>query len=74
MLSNMFDPTSESEPGWENDIRDDVLEECNVHGPVLHIHVDTFSQVRMASYSRIVQCTFMLECCTSAYSIKYSEL
>ena len=46
MLSNMFDPVAESEPGWDADIRDDVLEECNVHGPVLHIHVDTYSQVQ----------------------------
>ena len=45
MLSNMFDPTAETEPGWDADIRDDVLEECSVHGPVLHIHVDTYSQV-----------------------------
>lgn len=45
MLSNMFDPNTESETGWESDIRDDVLEECNVYGPVLHIQVDAFSQV-----------------------------
>lgn len=35
---------SESEPGWENDIRDDVLEECSQTGAVLHIHVDKLSQ------------------------------
>jgi RNA-binding protein 39 len=44
MLSNMFDPMSESEPGWENDIRDDVLEECSQAGSVYHIHVDKLSQ------------------------------
>ena len=35
---------SESEPGWENDIREDVLEECSQSGAVLHIHVDKHSQ------------------------------
>lgn len=44
-LSNMFDPTTENEPGWENDIRDDVLEECGAFGSVVHIHVDMYSQV-----------------------------
>ena len=43
MLSNMFDPTTESEPGWDSDIKDDVLDECNKFGDVLHIHVDTSS-------------------------------
>ena len=43
MLSNMFDPSAENELGWENDIRDDVLEECMRYGPVLHIYVDAFS-------------------------------
>lgn len=60
MLSNMFDPQAETESGWEVDIRDDVLEECNSHGgPVLHIHVDTLSQVLYAQwklYSNNVYC------------------
>ncbi len=46
MLSNMFDPQSETEADWEVDIRDDVLGECSAHGPVLHIHVDMYSQVK----------------------------
>lgn len=46
----MFDPQSETETGWEADIRDDVLEECSVHGPVLHIHVDILSQVLLMLY------------------------
>ena len=50
MLSNMFDPTNETETGWEHDIRDDVLDECNKFGDVLHLHVDTVSpQVGVAS-------------------------
>lgn len=40
MLSNMFDPTSESNSNWDVEIRDDVIEECNKHGGVLHVYVD----------------------------------
>nr|CAG4638379.1 EOG090X04AR [Cyclestheria hislopi] len=43
MLSNMFDPTSETHPQWDLEIRDDVIEECNKHGGVLHIYVDKAS-------------------------------
>lgn len=32
MLSNMFDSSKETEPGWDLDIRDDVVEECRNHG------------------------------------------
>ncbi|XP_053508856.1 RNA-binding protein 39a isoform X2 [Ictalurus furcatus] len=39
-LSNMFDPNSENEPGWDVEIQDDVIEECNKHGGVIHIYVD----------------------------------
>jgi len=53
MLSNMFDPNSENEPGWDKDIHDDVLEECMRHGPVMHIDVDPFSQVSLKT--RLVQ-------------------
>uniref|UniRef100_A0A915E670 RRM domain-containing protein n=1 Tax=Ditylenchus dipsaci TaxID=166011 RepID=A0A915E670_9BILA len=41
MLSNMFDPASESEPGWELDVRDDVIEECQ---SCVHIYVDKASE------------------------------
>lgn len=40
MLTNMFDPAKETEPGWEQEIRDDVIDECNKYGGVLHIYVD----------------------------------
>jgi len=43
MLSNMFDPITESTPSWDVEIRDDVIEECNKHGGVLHIYVDKAS-------------------------------
>ncbi|KAL1491192.1 hypothetical protein ABEB36_011829 [Hypothenemus hampei] len=40
MLSNMFDPATETNPNWDIEIRDDVIEECNKHGGVLHVYVD----------------------------------
>ncbi|XP_071813275.1 RNA-binding protein 39-like isoform X2 [Apostichopus japonicus] len=43
MLSNMFDPTRENSPTWDEEIRDDVITECTQHGGVLHIHVDKAS-------------------------------
>merc|ERR1712111_6910 len=43
MLTNMFDPAKETEPGWDQEIRDDVIEECNKYGGVLHIHVESRS-------------------------------
>merc|ERR1719510_801078 len=41
----MFDPATETEPGWDMEIRDDVVEECNKLGEnvVLHIIVDKVS-------------------------------
>ena len=42
MLSNMFDPATEAShnPAWAQEIRDDVIEECNKFGGVVHIYVD----------------------------------
>ena len=40
LLSNMFDPASESSQNWDFEIRDDVIDECSRHGSVLHIYVD----------------------------------
>ncbi|RVE70722.1 hypothetical protein OJAV_G00067100 [Oryzias javanicus] len=39
-LSNLFDPQAENDPGWASEIQDDVIEECNKHGGVVHIYVD----------------------------------
>uniref|UniRef100_A0A4W5MAH0 RNA binding motif protein 39a n=1 Tax=Hucho hucho TaxID=62062 RepID=A0A4W5MAH0_9TELE len=39
-LSNMFNPQSEDDPGWDVDIQHDVIEECNKHGGLVHIYVD----------------------------------
>jgi len=43
MLSNMFDPSTETHPLWHQEICDDVMDECNKHGGVLHIFVDRAS-------------------------------
>lgn len=43
MLSNMFDPGIESKLNWDQEIRDDVIEECSKHGGVLHLYVDKAS-------------------------------
>lgn len=44
MLANMFDPVTEtSELNWDIEIKDDVIEECNKHGGVLHVYVDKAS-------------------------------
>lgn len=43
MLSNMFDPGIESKPNWDQEVRDDVIEECSKHGGVLHLYVDKAS-------------------------------
>lgn len=41
MLSNMFDPAAEAaNPNWVQEIRDEVIEECNKYGGVVHIYVD----------------------------------
>lgn len=31
---------SENEAGWDKEIQDDVIEECNKHGGIVHIYVD----------------------------------
>lgn len=43
LLANMFDPATETNPSWAEEIKDDVIEECNKHGGVLHVFVDTAS-------------------------------
>jgi len=41
MLSNMFNPAAEAgNPTWVQEIRDEVIEECNKYGGVVHIYVD----------------------------------
>ena len=42
MLSNMFDPATEASRNvdWAQEIRDEVIDECNKFGGVVHIYVD----------------------------------
>mmetsp|Transcript_2439 Transcript_2439/g.7203 ORF Transcript_2439/g.7203 Transcript_2439/m.7203 type:complete len:87 (+) Transcript_2439:996-1256(+) len=39
----MFDPATETEPTWCDDIKEDVTAECRKFGSVVHIHVDPIS-------------------------------
>ena len=71
----MFDPSHENELGWDKDIHDDVLEECMRHGPVMHIYVDPFSQVRklaklVTQYKR-ERCVRVSICC-GEYVVRYT--
>ncbi|XP_077502992.1 RNA-binding protein 39-like protein Caper isoform X1 [Amblyomma americanum] len=43
LLSNMFDPLTETNPSWDEEIRRDVIEECRKHGGALHVYVDRAS-------------------------------
>ncbi|ESN95932.1 hypothetical protein HELRODRAFT_114532 [Helobdella robusta] len=43
LLSNMFTANELKDAEWERELKDDVIEECNKHGGVLHIHVDKTS-------------------------------
>ncbi|WKY03617.1 hypothetical protein Q1695_004960 [Nippostrongylus brasiliensis] len=43
MLSNMFDPRTETRPMWAVEVRDDVIDECYKNGGALHVYVDTAS-------------------------------
>ncbi|XP_027363548.1 RNA-binding protein 39-like isoform X3 [Abrus precatorius] len=43
LLKNMFDPSTETEPDFDMDIKEDVEEECSKYGRVKHIFVDKHS-------------------------------
>eukprot|EP00026_Physarum_polycephalum_P006305 Phypoly_transcript_06347.p1 GENE.Phypoly_transcript_06347~~Phypoly_transcript_06347.p1 ORF type:complete len:292 (+),score=44.19 Phypoly_transcript_06347:904-1779(+) len=44
LLKNMFDPSTETDPDFHLDIRDDVIEECSKYGTVVHAFVDKDTQ------------------------------
>lgn len=45
LLKNMFNPQDESEPGWDQELAEDVREECSgKYGPVVHVYVDPSSK------------------------------
>lgn len=44
LLTNMFNPEEETEPGWENEIEDEVGGECSNYGKILNIVVNKNSK------------------------------
>jgi RNA-binding protein 39 len=42
-LNNMFDPKTETNPNFDQEIKQDVLDECKKFGKIVHIFVDKFS-------------------------------
>ena len=44
LLRHMFDPAEETEPHWHVDLREDVRAECERHGTVESVFVDTSSR------------------------------
>merc|ERR1719445_1224039 len=43
LLSNMFDPAKETDPDFDLDIREDVMDEVGKYGQLRHIYVDKTS-------------------------------
>jgi len=43
LLRNMFDPSKETDPDFDLDIREDVMDEVGKYGQLLHIYVDKTS-------------------------------
>lgn len=43
VLKNMFDPSAEAEAGWEEDVEEDVKEECGKFGTVSFVKADPLS-------------------------------
>ncbi|CAL9158645.1 unnamed protein product [Musa hybrid cultivar] len=60
LLKNMFDPSTETEPDFDLEIKEDVQEECSKFGPVKHIHVEKnstgFVYLRFESVTAAVSC------------------
>lgn len=40
LIRNMFDPATETEAGWDADIKEDTSEECSRFGEVRHCYVE----------------------------------
>ncbi|CAN0156913.1 unnamed protein product [Hapterophycus canaliculatus] len=41
LVKNMFDPATETDEGWELDIKEEMEEECSKHGTVMHSYVES---------------------------------
>ncbi|XP_011657783.1 RNA-binding protein 39 isoform X2 [Cucumis sativus] len=46
LLKNMFDPSTETAPDFDMEIKEDVEEECSKYGRVKHIYVDKYFRNR----------------------------
>ena len=53
MFSFLFLLFRENDPGWDTEIKDDVIEECNKHGGIVHTYVDKNSAQVSSSTKRI---------------------
>ncbi|GAU96498.1 hypothetical protein RvY_07933 [Ramazzottius varieornatus] len=40
MLSNMFDPKTETDPDWDQELAQEIVDECSQYGGVVHVSVD----------------------------------
>jgi RNA-binding protein 39 len=40
LITNMFDPATETEPNWDHEIKEDVSDECSNFGPVEYCYVE----------------------------------
>jgi RNA-binding protein 39 len=56
LLKGMFTAATQAEPDWEAELREDVADEAAKFGPLLHMHVDAASQVRVWAACGRVRC------------------
>jgi RNA-binding protein 39 len=68
LLKNMFDPATETDPNFDQEIKDDVEEECSKFGPVLHIYVDKTSKVHFSIISQSLSYTLSLSHTHTTYT------
>lgn len=65
VLSNMFDSSEEKDEAFYDEIHDEIIEECNQHGGILHIYIDRkdpngYVYVKCPSIVTATQCVSML--------------
>ncbi|ORY05609.1 splicing factor, CC1-like protein [Basidiobolus meristosporus CBS 931.73] len=49
LLKNMFNPDEETEPNWQDELKEDISEECSKYGKIVHIELepDSLGEVYM---------------------------
>lgn len=60
VIKNMFTLEEETEPNWDQEIKEDVMEECRKFGAIIHCYVDTkttggFVYIKFASVQSAVE-------------------